>query len=308
MATQTPGTIPVPRCAAAQCGVFRIAQASAEGFSDGIIRGHKRSGRWKRVLGSAWTAADSSIGILQRCWAGFLTRPDCLIYGFSALEAWHALDSRLIPSLPFEGDQLWMATRTSQRSQPGIRLLNMPADMTEDWNRHGLPLTDPFEAQIDALATLDEPRADALFAWFISRGQISAKDMDSAVTRYRFRTGSPRLQRYRDYSQTGAASELEMRLHLLLERHNIRGWKANALVRIGASTVLSVDVLFEKQKLILEADGFGPHRSAESFQTDRKRIRLLSNAGYRVLSFTWQDIVGNPEGTIAEIRAALGIS
>jgi very-short-patch-repair endonuclease len=299
--------IPVPGVAAEQSGVFTVAQALDSGITYGRIRGHQRSGRWLKVLGRGWVAADQPIGVLQRCWAAHLTYPDAVVFGISALEAWHEIDPQLIPELPLHEETVWLASPSARHDQPGVTMRFFTVAADTDWDSHGLPLADPFESMTDALASLPEESADALFAWLAARRKTSVHDLEKAVDRYRQRTGRKQLTRYLNYARTGAASELEMRLHLLLNRAGIKGWKANAKVKLGRG-VASADVLFEKAKLVIEADGTEFHSSSESLQRDHKRFRDLQAAGYRVLSFTWGDIVDNPAETLAEIRTALAVA
>jgi very-short-patch-repair endonuclease len=54
--------------------------------------------------------------------------------------------------------------------------------------------------------------------------------------------------------------------------------------------------------LVVEVDGFGYHSSREVYAADRVREHDLMRAGYRVVRFTWDDIVHRPERTVATIR------
>jgi very-short-patch-repair endonuclease len=96
-----------------------------------------------------------------------------------------------------------------------------------------------------------------------------------------------------------------MRLHLLLRSAKLSDWTTNAKIRVDGTLVASADVLFEKARLVVEVDGYGAHSSREAFQSDRKRSRLLQTAGFRVLSFTWRDIVETPGEVLAQISALL---
>jgi hypothetical protein len=58
-------------------------------------------------------------------------------------------------------------------------------------------------------------------------------------------------------------------------------------------------------RLVIEGDGFGVHGGREAFESDRERQNLLVLDGWRILRFTWRQIVREPAWVAAQIRAAL---
>jgi very-short-patch-repair endonuclease len=54
---------------------------------------------------------------------------------------------------------------------------------------------------------------------------------------------------------------------------------------------LQVDFLFAAARLVVETDGFRYHRTRAAFERDRERDQELAVAGYRVLRFTYRQIV-----------------
>jgi very-short-patch-repair endonuclease len=55
----------------------------------------------------------------------------------------------------------------------------------------------------------------------------------------------------------------------------------------------------------IEFDGWAHHSDVERFRADRQKGNALVRAGWRLLRFTWHDLVNRPRYVIAEIRAAL---
>lgn len=100
-------------------------------------------------------------------------------------------------------------------------------------------------------------------------------------------------------------SEAERLQHALLHDAKIGGWSANCRVSAGGHDYFA-DVLFRRERLILEVDGWETHGSRAAFEADRERRNHLVLAGYRVLSFTWRQLVERPEWVLSCIRAALG--
>jgi very-short-patch-repair endonuclease len=67
----------------------------------------------------------------------------------------------------------------------------------------------------------------------------------------------------------------------------------------------TVDFLWPAERVVVEVDGFGPHRTRMRFETDRARDAALLAAGYRVLRFTWRQLLHEPELVIARVAAVL---
>ncbi|MGZ4245299.1 MAG: endonuclease domain-containing protein [Solirubrobacteraceae bacterium] len=66
-----------------------------------------------------------------------------------------------------------------------------------------------------------------------------------------------------------------------------------------------VDAVWREQRLVVEVDGWGYHRSKRSFAEDRRRDRALVRAGWRVVRFTADDVTYRPEAVVAELSELL---
>ena len=56
---------------------------------------------------------------------------------------------------------------------------------------------------------------------------------------------------------------------------------------------------------MVEADGRATHLTPTAFEQERARDARLAVAGYRVVRFTWRQIVDEPEAVGATLRALL---
>jgi hypothetical protein len=180
-----------PSVSKRQAGVFSVGQALESGVTRAVLRRMQRSGKWVKVLGRGWADSDQEIGILQRCWAAALTWSGTVIFGGSALLAWNAIDPRLIPALPLSGESPILMAGLSDRHQKttGLSFRQASIEVAKDWPTKGLPLADPYDSIIDALATLPEAEADSLFAWLAARRLISRDELADGVERYYRRNG-----------------------------------------------------------------------------------------------------------------------
>ena len=77
----------------------------------------------------------------------------------------------------------------------------------------------------------------------------------------------------------------------------------NALVEIGGQ-LIEADCLWAKERVIVEFDGAGPHRTETAFQSDRARDRRLQALGWRVGRVT-DEHLDEPEAVLADIQRML---
>ena len=61
----------------------------------------------------------------------------------------------------------------------------------------------------------------------------------------------------------------------------------------------------DRQRLVVEVDGYRYHRTRAKFERDRRKDGQLLLAGYRVLRITWRRLTREPETVVAIIAAAL---
>lgn len=71
---------------------------------------------------------------------------------------------------------------------------------------------------------------------------------------------------------------------------------------------LTVDFLWEKQRLVVETDGSGSHENPVAFQGDRWRDQILVAAGFRVQRITWDQFGHERSAVLARITRALSRS
>jgi very-short-patch-repair endonuclease len=176
----------------------------------------------------------------------------------------------------------------------------------DQWTSYlGLRVESERDALVDSLVWLPPEAADALFAWALARGLADASLSPAAVAARRRRKGSPRLACYARMAAAGAGSFVESRFHLALTRRHVTGWKANVRIVLPDGTWARPDALFEGAMLVVEIDGLAAHRSKEALQRDLARQNALVAAGYKVLRFTWQDVVERVDHCVDQVLRQL---
>jgi very-short-patch-repair endonuclease len=66
-----------------------------------------------------------------------------------------------------------------------------------------------------------------------------------------------------------------------------------------------VDFAWPDYRLIVELDGFAYHADRASYRNDRERGNQLERLRWRVLRFTWEDVMFRPDEVVALILAAI---
>jgi very-short-patch-repair endonuclease len=96
-------------------------------------------------------------------------------------------------------------------------------------------------------------------------------------------------------------SELEQRFLAVCRRHRVPQPAVNVKV-----DRFEVDFLWHDQRLVVEVDGWGSHRSRSAFEQDRARDARLAFLGYRVVRFTWERITRDARGVAKTVRSLVG--
>jgi very-short-patch-repair endonuclease len=66
-----------------------------------------------------------------------------------------------------------------------------------------------------------------------------------------------------------------------------------------------VDFLWRAERLVVETDGRASHATRAAFERDRARDARLTVAGYRVVRFTYRQVIHEPEVVGGLVRSLL---
>ncbi|MBW8753168.1 MAG: endonuclease domain-containing protein [Sphingomonadales bacterium] len=92
-------------------------------------------------------------------------------------------------------------------------------------------------------------------------------------------------------------TDAERRIWYLLRDRRFEGWKFRRQVTVGPYVV---DFLCHAARLVVEVDG-GQH----SEEVDARRTAFLASQGFRVIRFWNNDVLGNTDGVLQALEAAL---
>lgn len=189
------------------------------------------------------------------------------------------------------------AVRHERAARPGFVFSQrrIPAELV--WSRGSLRLTSPALTALDLSESLGGSAIDQALR---TRSTTLAL-MHTALGLIKGRAGNPKRHELLLDSRDEPWSEAERQFHRLLRAAGITGWQANRPVRINGLNVYP-DVVFRRQRLVIEIDGREFHSDREAFESDRRRQNLLVLNGWRVLRITWRMIQDEPDQLIAMVR------
>lgn len=274
IAVRQHGVVTTAQLAAAGVGKNGITRRVADGRLDRLHRGvfllGPLTGPWTKEM--AAVLACGEIAVLSHR---------------SAAALWRIRRTWLGPPevTVFEG---------ASRGRPGLRVYRTTRlDPRETRRREGVPVTAPARTLLD-LATLISERD---LARAVEEAQVLriVTPRELAHIAGRGRPGSAALRAVLNlqHEPSLTRSEAEIAFLELIRSAGLPAPETNVNV-LGHE----VDFLWRAQKLIVEVDGFAYHSSRQAFERDRRRDARLQAAGFRVIRFTYLQIVNEPRTVI----------
>lgn len=284
--------------AAQQHGLFTRSQLAAAGWGANRIASYVTLGRWVRHSEDVYSLAGAPLTSMGLLWAAYLScGPGAVVVGPSAL----ALHGRgPTPERP------WIAVPTNRHVESGpFRLIRQRRPVEQLARVRGLLSSGPDETLATCLRLLPLPEARTLLHRALREGWTEANDFAYAAHISAGQRGVPQLRKLAAEATTRAWSEGERRLIELATQAQLLGFLVNHPIHDARGLIGIGDLVYERERLVVEFDGRAHHSDEIAFQRDRTRQNRLVNAGWTVLRFTWDDVVRHPHEVIAAIRTAL---
>lgn len=288
---------------AAQAGVLARVQLIEAGYSSRTISRQVAAGMWvprgRDVLIHSAAPLDlftESLACAHRAGPGaVLAGPSAIaVLGLTGERLWRDVELGEVP---------WLTSE--QHVRVGAHLIRRRPPRSVDL--YAVRVAREEDALIDILRLWPEEQAaklaDRAAAVWGAAKVVSL--LGQAIDDLGRAQGVSRLSGYVEGLRDNAQSEAERELIALLEQAGITGWRANVWLTVDGRRFCA-DVLFERQRVIIEVNGrawHGPDRRED----DERRRNLLSVNGWRVLEFSWWRITQEPQKVIAEIAQALGL-
>jgi very-short-patch-repair endonuclease len=292
-----------PDIARRQAGVVRRSQLTAVGVTRHQVA---------RLLESRLLTATPHRGVYRSTSAPRSPESQAWLAVLGARAVLSYLSAAAWWDLPVDGDGRIHVTRRDRQRLATHQLIRvhrtllLPSAVT---TRLGLDVTTRTETLLDCLGWLRISAARTLLDRALQQSWLDRQDIERRLDEQAGRWGNQQIARLLRESRPGAEAESERRLQRILDVAGIGGWTGNYPVRVMGRR-FRLDIAFPEQRLDVEVDGWAYHRTKLRRQADIERDNLLTQAGWRVLRFSWEDVVDRPDyvldviGSVLDTRSA----
>jgi hypothetical protein len=305
---RTVGDGEVAEVATAQQGVISIDQLRTSGLTRQAVSYRNKVNRLHRIHKGVYAVGHEAIDWRGRLIAAILAcGPGSAISHLSAAALWGLRD--VMPGVidvivPCETGRKVAGIRARRCRYPTLDELTV-------WR--GISCTTPSRTLVDLAGVLGRKSLRRAVEQAAVHGLLDLAALDLAIAQAKGRRGIRALSvilvawRSRDGRIPRLRSILEGRLFPALAEAGIPRPDCNVVLRIDAHR-LEVDMLWEKERLVIEADGEETHGTPVAFQNDRWRDQVLVADGYRVARVTWRQLEREPDAVAARIQRMLDLS
>ncbi len=286
-------------------GVFTTEDLVASSVSDDLLRSRLRSGEWQRVHRGVYRIAGNAPTFRQQVLAAVrFNGPEAVASHRAAARLWG------VPGFGRSPVEVSKPRGRSQRRSYGLVHGSLVLPSSHVTTQDGIPVTDPARTAFDLAGVLHPLRAGRAIDDLLARGLlvIGRLEVVFAELARRGRRGTAvmrELLEARGEGYVAPTSELEALGRRVLADAGLP--EPRFEVDLGDEAwVGRVDLLFDGAKLVIELDSRRHHTVLSDHASDRRRDNRLMAAGWRVLRFTWWDLVERPGDVVTQVRAALG--
>jgi hypothetical protein len=295
---QTPLDVAVGELARRQYGVVALTQLKGLGLSKRAVGSRLAAGRLHRIHHGVYAVGHPVLKTEGHLLAAVLAcGPDAVLSHRSAAGLWGLR--------PNNRTRIELTTPTrAGRTRAGLQV-------------HAGALHPDDRATVDRIATTSIPRTLLDLAEVIDRrgleracdraDQLRLLDMralGATLSRANGRRGAAKLGAiFTGYAVGESRTRTELE-HILLGLCADAGLETPLVNSIVEG--IEVDFAWPGRRLVAETDGRETHATRRAFEEDRRRDQLLMLAGWRVVRFTWRQVVETPtdvERTLASLLA-----
>jgi hypothetical protein len=290
-----------------QEGIVTTSQLRAAGLGDGAINRWVETGRLHPLFRTVFALGHRSIGPRARVRAAVLACGP----GAAASHRSAAWLLGIGEKNPMTVDVI--PPGQAGRKIDGIRVHKVPRPGPGELVRvAGIPCTSVARTVVDLAGTYGDRELRGTVERAATLRVLDLAAIDAVLADGPKRRGAPGLRRVlKDWRPVAATARystvrslFEAKLLPLIAAAGLPMPLVNAPVRT-AMRVLEVDLLWERERFVVEADGRRHHGIEVAFERDRLRDRELLAAGYGVLRVTWREAEREPEAVLTVIRGEL---
>lgn len=172
--------------------------------------------------------------------------------------------------------------------------------VTKCW---GIPVTAVSRTVVDLARALPFVDGVVVADSALRLGKTSTPDLARVADSCGQWPGVARARRVVGFADGRAESVLESCARAVFDERGLEAPDLQVVFR-GEGFVFRGDFYWARHRTIAEADGMAKYEDPERARDQIRRDRLLRDAGYKVVHFTWRELFETPEVVITRIRKA----
>jgi very-short-patch-repair endonuclease len=166
----------------------------------------------------------------------------------------------------------------------------------------GIPVTTIARTLLDLASTVRPDRLERALAQAERLQLYDQRAIADVLQRANGHRGKAALARATAVEPKLTRSELEARFLALVRQAALPEPDANTSLTALDHQPHEVDFYFPAHDLVVELDGWETHGTKTAFKSDRRKDAALTASRYRVIRFTYDDIVHEPDTVLARLR------
>jgi hypothetical protein len=170
--------------------------------------------------------------------------------------------------------------------------------------RYNLPVTTVARTVVDLARTLPFMDGVVVADSALKEEKTTKPELRTVLDACRSWPGVQRARQVVEFTDERAESPLESAARVVFDQFGVDPPELQATVHVPHAAA-RVDFLWREHKVIVEADGLVKYNDRKDLIAQFERDRLLRDAGYKVIHFTWRELFETPELVIDRIRQAL---
>lgn len=167
-----------------------------------------------------------------------------------------------------------------------------------------MPMEPAWRTVLDALLSLPPLEAVALTDSALRAEDVTLDELEERIDALPGTRQAGHARKLLMWCDERCGSVLESALRYRLLEASIEGFSTQLVLSSDGKRILRTDFCFPSVRLVVETDGAQWHEDEEK---DRLTNNALAVAGWRVLRFTWDEVVKEHAAVIAQIRAAIAV-
>jgi very-short-patch-repair endonuclease len=281
-----------------QWGVVSVEQLRALGFGRSAVTRRVRAGRLHRLYLGVYAVGHVHLGREGRRLAAVLACGEGAVLSHrSAAAHWGLLQTSQA--------RVDVTARRGRRQVEGIRLHWSRSLAAQDTTtRQGIPITSIARTLLDLAATVRPDRLERALAQAERLQLYDHTAIGDVLSRSNGHRGRAALARATAREPRLTRSELEAIFLRLVRQAGLPEPQSNLPLAAIDHPRLEPDFYWPTHRLVVETDGWETHGTRAAFQTDRRRDAALVAAGWRVMRFTYDDVVREGSTVVRRLRAA----